>query len=52
MCKKIDIYVKEGKEFTYKFSTNSVKTCKEAKIVYCEMYNELPENVKCNFSKR
>jgi hypothetical protein len=29
MCKKIDIYVKDGKEFVYKCSTNSAKRCKK-----------------------
>lgn len=51
--KKIDIYVKRGNNnwYDYYASTNRCKTCKEAKLVFLEMYKCNPNQVKVFFSK-
>jgi hypothetical protein len=53
MNKKIDIYIKHGKNrfFDYYASTMQCKTCKQAKKRFAELQGYKPEQVKACFSK-
>jgi len=51
--KKIDIYLKDlNGNYAYECSTNSYKTCKQAKQSFLNKYDYLDDTqVKTNFSK-
>ena len=52
MYKKIDIYLKNSKGFhVYDCSTNTSKTCKDAKEVYRKMHYISTDKVRANFRK-
>lgn len=51
--KKIDIYLysRTGKYWAYECSTNWFKTCKQAKIRFCQKHGLDNDQVKCSFAK-
>jgi hypothetical protein len=53
MNKKIDIYIKHGANrwFDYYASTNTAKTCKEAKARFLSLYPYKADQVKASFAK-